>query len=359
MQGASAEGRNWGSPSAMAESGTKKARPELPNGHVKQEVVEQEPAGGDGAVVAAEYGPTVELAVRLDMRVLNCPLCNSPFKPPVLQVPSFSFLFFPFFGAKLRFFCLFQTPMRVLYCVQCNGGHLACGGCVSALPGGQCDVCELGDGFFGPCPALDAVVSSAKVACPHSGCGRYVVYHEAGEHQSACPHAPCHCTEPGCAGFAASPAALAGHLAAVHAVPIHAFKYGKVTQLQVPASVHRLLLVAENDARVFLLTVGAGAAALTVVCVRGSAAARPTFTCKMWANLPEAAVANGHGSKSDAVLVQMQMRSSTSPGAVVAADEPTFLMVPQVYLVPAPGDGPSSMEVALSVRIDKVSPLSC
>jgi E3 ubiquitin-protein ligase SIAH1 len=93
MQGARGEGRNWGSPSAMDESRAKKARLALPNGHVKQEVVASESAaggeGGGGAVVAAEYASRVELAVRIEMRVLHCPLCTLPFKPPVRQVLSF------------------------------------------------------------------------------------------------------------------------------------------------------------------------------------------------------------------------------------------------------------------------------
>ena len=44
-----------------------------------------------GAVVTAEYGSPVELAVRIDVRVLHCPLCARPFKPPVLQVSSVRF----------------------------------------------------------------------------------------------------------------------------------------------------------------------------------------------------------------------------------------------------------------------------
>jgi hypothetical protein len=56
------------------------------------------------------------------------------------------------------------------------------------------------------------------------------------------------------------------------------------------------------------------------------------------------------------VLVEMQVRSSTTPSAVVAADEPTFLAVPPMYLVPGgPGGDEPSKEVHLSVRIDKVS----
>uniref|UniRef100_A0ACD5VMZ0 Uncharacterized protein n=1 Tax=Avena sativa TaxID=4498 RepID=A0ACD5VMZ0_AVESA len=326
MQGASAEGWNWVSPSPMDESSAKKARLELPNGHVKQElVVEQEAGAGVEGGVAAEYGSREDLAVRIDRRVLHCPLCSHPYKPHVFK---------------------------------CKGGHFACAACVAELPGGQCEACGNGGRGFDPCPELDAVVSSTRIACPHAGCGRFVVYHEAEEHQNACAHAPCHCTEPGCVGFApGTAAALAGHLAAVHPVPVHTVKYGKVSPLlQVPASVLRLLLVAEDDGRVFLLTVGAlgaAAAAVSVVCVRASAAARPRFTCKMWVNQvpPPPAV----GAKSDVVLVEMQMRSSTSPGAVVPADEPTFLAVPRMYMVPGPGVVPA-MEVALSVRIDKVSP---
>ena len=61
--------------------------------------------------------------------------------------------------------------------------------------------------------------------------------------------------------------------------------------------------------------------------------------------------------KEDMVLVDMHMRSSSPPGAVVAAGEPTFLTVPPMYLVPAAGDG-ASMEVPLHIRIDKLSPWS-
>ena len=87
MQGASTEGRNWGSPSAMDKSSAKKARLELTNGHVKQEVAVQEAAGGGFAVECASRS---ELAVRLDMRVLHCLLCARPFKPPVFHVRSSS-----------------------------------------------------------------------------------------------------------------------------------------------------------------------------------------------------------------------------------------------------------------------------
>ena len=78
-------------------------------------------------------------------------------------------------------------------------------------------------------------------------------------------------------------------------------------------------------------------------------------TAYMWVNLktPPTAVANC--GKEAMVPVDMHMRSSSSPGAMVAAGEPTFLTVPPMYLVPAAGDG-ASMEVPLHIRIDKLSP---
>ncbi|XP_037417403.1 putative E3 ubiquitin-protein ligase SINA-like 6 [Triticum dicoccoides] len=324
MQGAGAEGGNRGSPSTMekADESANKARLELPNGHVKQEVGVHHAVGGDdgGAIVPAEagHGSRVELAVKIDMSVLHCPLCTLPFKPPVFQ---------------------------------CNkGGHLACGGCVALLPGGQCRACEDGGGFFSPCPALDAIVSSTKIVCPNAGCQTYVPYHEAADHRSACPHAPCHCTEPGC-GFVGAPQALAGHLVDLHSVPVRTVQYGRVSQ--VPVSGPRQLLVAEEDGRSFLLTVGAlgaAAAAVSVVCVRASASTQPRFSCKMWVNLVQPA----SGGRADMVLVDIQMRSSATPGAVVAVDEPTFLAVPRMYMVPVDGDA-ASMEVPLNIRVDKIS----
>ncbi|KAF7034407.1 hypothetical protein CFC21_045426 [Triticum aestivum] len=323
MQGAAVEGRIRDSPDKAGES-AKKARLDLPEGHVRQEAA----GGGDGgAIVAAAYSPRVELAVRIDKQVLHCPLCTVPFKPPVFQ---------------------------------CKAGHLACGSCVVQLPFGQCKPCVNGGGFFNPCPALDAVVSSTRIGCPNAGCQRYVTYHEVAEHQKACPHAPCHCMEPGC-GYAGAPQALAGHLYTIHSVPVRAVQYGKVSKFQLPVSAPRLVLLGDDNNHVFVLTVGAlgaGAAAVSVVCARARAATRPRFTCKMWVNLERPPAAAANCSKQDMVLVDMHIRSSSSPGAVAAADEPTFLPVPRMYLVPAAAGEGVPMEVPLHIRIDKVSPWS-
>ncbi|VAH71713.1 unnamed protein product [Triticum turgidum subsp. durum] len=323
MQGAAAaaERRSRASPDKADES-SKKARLDLPDGHMKQEAA----GGGDGgAIIGAAYIQRVELAVRIDKQVLHCPLCTLPFKPPVFQ---------------------------------CKVGHPACSGCVALLPFRQCKACVDGGGFFDPCPTLDTLVSSTRIGCPNVGCQWYVTYHEVTEHQKVCPYVPCRCTKPGC-GYVGAPQALAGHLRTVHLVPVRAVQYGKVSKLQLSVSTMRLVLLGDDNC-VFLMTVGAlgaGVTAVSVVCARARAATRPRFTCKMWVNLetPPAAVANC--GKEDMVLVDMHMRSSSSPGAVVAVGEPTFLTVPPMYLVPAAGDG-ASMEVPLYIRIDKLSPWS-
>ncbi|XP_037417334.1 E3 ubiquitin-protein ligase SINA-like 3 [Triticum dicoccoides] len=323
MQGAAAaaERRSRASPDKADES-SKKARLDLPDGHMKQEAACE---GDGGAIVGAAYIQRVELAVRIDKQMLHCPLCTHPFKPPVFQ---------------------------------CKAGHPACSGCVALLPFRQCKACVDGGGFFDPCPTLDTLVSSTRIGCPNVGCQWYVTYHEVTEHQKVCPYAPCRCIEPGC-GYVGAPQVLAGHLRTVHLVPVRAVQYGKVSKLQLSVSTMRLVLLGDDNC-VFLMTVGAlgaGITAVSVVCARARAVTRPRFTCKMWVNLetPPAAVANC--GKEDMVLVDMHIRSSSSPGAVVAAGEPTFLTVPPMYLVPAAGDG-ASMEVPLHIRIDKLSPWS-
>ncbi|KAF7027086.1 hypothetical protein CFC21_039158 [Triticum aestivum] len=317
MQGAP-ERRSRASPEKANES-SNKARLDLPDGHMKQEAA----GGGDGGtIVGAAYIQRVELAVRIYKQVLHCPLCTLPFKPP------------------------------------CKAGHSACGGCVALLPFGQCKACMDGGGFFDPCPALDAVVSSTRIRCPNAGCQWYVTYHEVAEHQKACPHAPCRCIEPGC-GYVSAPQSLAGHLHTVHLVPVRDVQYGKVIKLNLPVSTRWMVLLGDDNC-VFLMIVGAlaaGVTAVSAVCARARAVARPRFMCKMWVNLETPLVAVANCGKEDMVLVDMHMRSSSTPGAVVIAGEPTFLTVPPMYLVPAAGDR-ASMEVPLHIRIDKLSPWS-
>nr|CDM80849.1 unnamed protein product [Triticum aestivum] len=280
MQGAAAaaERRSRASPDKADES-SKKARLDLPDGHMKQEAA----GGGDGgAILGVAYIQRVELAVRIDKQVLHCPLCTLPFKPPVFQ---------------------------------CKAGHPACSGCVALLPFRQCKACVDGGGFFDPCPTLDTLVSSTRIGCPNVGCQWYVTYHEVTKHQKVCLYAPCRCTEPGC-GYVGAPQALAGHLRTVHLVPVRAVQYGKVSKLQLSVSTMRLVLLGDDNC-VFLMTVGAlgaGVTAVSVVCARARAVTRPRFTCKMWVNLETTPGSSGelwqggHGARGHAHEEQLIAR---------------------------------------------------
>ena len=99
--------------------------------------------------------------------------------------------------------------------------------------------------------AVDSVLSSVIVECPHEGCGLYVTYHKLADHQSVCPLAPCKCPVPVC-GYEGPPPALYHHISTAHPMPVHRIQYGKVLQLQVPLSEPRLLLFTEEDGRVLV-----------------------------------------------------------------------------------------------------------
>ncbi|KAM0845454.1 hypothetical protein ACQ4PT_056359 [Festuca glaucescens] len=206
----------------------------------------------------------------MEMSLLHCPLCARPLKPPIFQ---------------------------------CKGGHIACASCIAAA-GEECRNCEHGGCFDVRNTAMDAVVSSARTRCPHVGCQRHVAYHELSDHRSACPHAPCICTEPGC-GFAGSRRAS-----------------------------HRPALLALGDGPVR----------------QGEPAPGAGYTCKMWATMPTPAAPD---SRADIAQVEMKVESSTSPAAVVAVDEASFLTVPPRYLL---GDG-ASKTVPLSIALIRSPPV--
>ncbi|CAL4951164.1 unnamed protein product [Urochloa decumbens] len=337
-------------PSPMEDGGdrssAKKARLQPPPGfRVKQEVPaeeeeeevqaeqQQEEASGGRALMAVDAAAAAarseQVTVRIDRDMLHCPLCTLPLKPPIFQ---------------------------------CEVGHLACGGCHGQLPTNQCHSCVGGGGAaYARCPAMDAFVGKVVVPCPHQahGCGASVAYYQAADHGSACPHAPCPCTEPGCA-FAGSPPALLAHLAAPpHSWPVDEVRYGETLRLRVPEhEARRLLLAAAEedsgagagaDPSVFVLAVGDRAARIVpvaVACVRapGAAAAGPQYTCKMWATGGKGAATG----KVESVLVDTEVPSAASAGGE-EDEEAAFLPVPRKMLRGA------SRQLLLSVRIDRAS----
>ncbi|XBH83816.1 hypothetical protein VPH35_072144 [Triticum aestivum] len=107
----------------------------------------------EGEIMQTEQDPTMELSkVSMDLTMLHCPLCLRPLTPPVYE---------------------------------CKGGHLACADCRVERPGNQrrCQKCERGGGFDVRNTAVDSVLSSVRVECPHEGCGLYVTYHKLADHQ--------------------------------------------------------------------------------------------------------------------------------------------------------------------------------
>ena len=109
--------------------------------------------------------------------------------------------------------------------MQCKGGHLAYADCRGDRPGNQRQFqkCARGSGGFDVRnTAMDAVLSSVRVECPHEGCGLYVTYHKLADHQSVCPLAPCKCKCPiPVCGYEGPPLALSHHISTMHPMPVH------------------------------------------------------------------------------------------------------------------------------------------
>ena len=148
---------------------------------------------------------------------------------------------------------------------------MACGRCLSELPGNRCHRCVEPRGGFKHDPAMDAVISAVTVECPHSSCGSLVAYHQVHDHKIACPHAPCACMEPGC-DFAAPPTALVAHFAAAHSIQVHRlppYNTTKVFQVPVPGLPCLRIIAEGEDSAVFVLIIGVlGSTSTTIVTTR-------------------------------------------------------------------------------------------
>ncbi|OEL26586.1 hypothetical protein BAE44_0012395, partial [Dichanthelium oligosanthes] len=201
------------------EQSSKKARVvESPTDQVKEEVLDGDEATGEGARVSAEGATAttgMEVKITIDMDKLHCPICTLPFKPPILQ---------------------------------CAEGHLACGACHGQLPDkDRCCAC----GHAGGCRrdiSMEDVVRCSKTTCRYAsyGCLSSVTYYDTGT--TGAPDR----TRP---AAARSPAAASPH------------------QLRLPAeSQPRRLLVAEEDGRVFLLSVAATLRGVSLEFARAGAA---------------------------------------------------------------------------------------
>lgn len=127
--------------------------------------------------------------VTVDSSALDCGICFLPLKPPIFQ---------------------------------CNVGHVVCSPCHDKLGvPSSCHVCSARTpGGYHRCHAMEQLVGSIGVPCPHAGhgCTDRPVYHNREGHAQVCPHMPCRCPGQAC-GFVGSMAALLRHFAAVHRWP--------------------------------------------------------------------------------------------------------------------------------------------
>ncbi|SPT18853.1 unnamed protein product [Triticum aestivum] len=180
---------------------------------------------------------------------------------------------------------------------------------------------------------MDSILSSARVECPHEGCGLYVTYHKLADHQSMCPLTPSKCPMHGC-GYEGPLPALPHHISTVHPMPVHMIQYGKVLQLQLLVSEPRRLLFAEEDGCTFFMVGGAldvGAPiVVSVICIRAGASPPPHYAAKVWENGPQGAPKG----MTDAIKVEIEVTSSKEPGAITV-EELTFFTVPPKLLVGA------------------------
>ncbi|CAN6340660.1 unnamed protein product [Urochloa humidicola] len=123
-----------------------------------------------------------------DTGALNCVVCHLPLKPPIFQ---------------------------------CIKGHAVCPSCreeTKKIAGGNSWRCHASSGScFLPSHAMDRLVESVRVPCPHAahGCAARLAYYDRRSHGEACPYAPRVCPFNDC-DFAGAMGALLDHLAGAH-----------------------------------------------------------------------------------------------------------------------------------------------
>ncbi|KAJ1261698.1 hypothetical protein BS78_09G050500 [Paspalum vaginatum] len=104
---------------------------------------------------------------------------------------------------------------------QCDVGHVVCSPCCEKLKAmGKCHLCGVASSTYRRCHAMEQLVGSIRVPCPHAvhGCAARPAYHDRENHRLVCVHAPCHCPGEACS-FVGSTDALLDHFIEVHNWP--------------------------------------------------------------------------------------------------------------------------------------------
>uniref|UniRef100_A0A0E0KYL6 RING-type E3 ubiquitin transferase n=1 Tax=Oryza punctata TaxID=4537 RepID=A0A0E0KYL6_ORYPU len=240
--------------------------PESPDGDDEEE---EEESGGDvhGGEAEAETGGSEQASLTRavvavagvtveDADTLECGVCCLPLRPPIFQ---------------------------------CEVGHVVCAPCRDKLaPAGKCYVCRVAvaGGEYRRCYALERLVDSIRVACPHAarGCDATPAYHGLDAHRRACPHAVCHCPGEAC-GFAGSTAALLDHFAAAHSWPcITDVRTGETYRLHDGFNFHRVEHhPGDGDHRLIMLNMTREplGRAISVLCIHPHAAPAAEMQCEL------------------------------------------------------------------------------
>ncbi|XP_006651033.1 putative E3 ubiquitin-protein ligase SINA-like 9 [Oryza brachyantha] len=177
---------------------------------------------------------------------------------------------------------------------QCQVGHVVCFRCRYKLwltGAGKCHVCGVAVAAYRRCRAMERLVASIRVACPHAahGCTFLPAYHDLDAHRLVCRHAPCHCPGDAC-GFVGSAAALLDHFAAAHNWPcttnvragemVSAHLRDGFTFLRVHH--HRRGSATFSDHLIMLnVTREPLGRAISVLCIRPHAAEQPAMQCEL------------------------------------------------------------------------------
>ncbi|KAL6897742.1 hypothetical protein ACP4OV_006701 [Aristida adscensionis] len=105
---------------------------------------------------------------------------------------------------------------------MCDVGHVVCSPCRKKLKTtGKCHICGVTTGYYHRCHAMERLVESIRVPCPHAsyGCTDKLAYFDQHSHWQACAHAPCHCPDEACS-FIGSMAPFMGHITGIHGWPL-------------------------------------------------------------------------------------------------------------------------------------------
>ncbi|GJM96020.1 hypothetical protein PR202_ga12822 [Eleusine coracana subsp. coracana] len=158
-----------------------------------------------------------KIGVKMEMSVLDCPVCYEPLSPPIFQ---------------------------------CGVGHVLCSTCCTQLT--KCPLCS--GTAFQRCFAMERVVESVVVPCSFAkdGCAQEIAYLNKKKHEETCRYGPCFCPESGC-NFTGPSTALLDHFT-THKWPSTPFKYFMQFDLIIRPGPH--VLHAQNqDGRLFLVNI--------------------------------------------------------------------------------------------------------